>query len=107
MSARGPREGGLQDESAQAAYVIGLDALASLYHRLASEGALPLSWAVQGMLDAVAGQCQLDRQARQRVRSRLTSMRALPGDDGDGTGAIRDALSGGSRSRRSAGKACE
>ncbi|SUJ35838.1 hypothetical protein [Serratia marcescens] len=95
MSERGPREGGLQDESAQAAYVIGLDALASLYHRLASEGALPLSWAVQGMLDAVAGQCQLDRQARQRVRSRLTSMRALPGDDEHGTGAIRVASSEG------------
>lgn len=70
---RGPdrtREGLQDDEDAQAAYVIGLDALATLYHRLASDGGLPLSWAIQGMLDALDGRCQLDVQARERVRSR-------------------------------------
>lgn len=95
MSGAGQRMNAMNDEAAQVTYVIGLDALAALYHRLASEGDLPLSWAVQGMLDAVTGQCQLDRQARQRVRSRLTSTRAFPGDDGHCSGAIRDASPGG------------
>lgn len=85
------RGDGLRDEGAQVAYVIGLDALAALYHRLASERDLPLSWAVQGMLDAFAGQCQLDVQARERARARLSPWRAHRsglGNDGINIGAM-------------------
>lgn len=72
------RTPGLPGEDAQMAYVIGLDALAALHRRLASEGGLPLSWAIQGMLDAFTGHCQLDAQAREQVRARGASQdRAL------------------------------
>lgn len=84
MSESEHRDTGLQDESAQAAYVIGVDTLAALYHRLAADGALPLSWAIQGMLDAFDGRCQLDVQTRERIRSRVASPCTLVRrDDGD------------------------